>query len=137
MLKSHQKLCRHRGAATVEFALVAPLLFLFVLGLIEFARMEMVEQKLVSATQEACRAGVVPGSTSSDVQARATESLSGGLVPGATVSITPAEVATLKAGQPITVRVQVPAQQISWLPSPNFLKNRMLKAECTMLREAK
>ena len=40
---------RHRrGATFVEFALVGPVFFLFVFGMIEFGRMVMVQQILVS-----------------------------------------------------------------------------------------
>src|SRR5262245_45030090 len=46
--------CR-RGAYTVEFAIVAPILFLFVFGIIEFGRLLMVQHALNGAARIACR----------------------------------------------------------------------------------
>ena len=40
-----------RGVATVEFAIVAPLFFLLVLGCIEFGRALMVQQMLTNASR--------------------------------------------------------------------------------------
>ena len=128
---------RRNGGAVVEFAIVAPLLILLVFGLIEYARIEMVLQTMNSAAQEACRAGVVPGSTSADVSAAASDSLKGGLVSSFNVSVAPAEVATLKAGDTFSVTVQVPIDKISWLPSPIVARGKQLKAQCTMRREAR
>ena len=59
---------KRSGAAVVEFAVVVPLLFLIVFALIEYARMAMVSQTLTHAAQEGCRRGIVPGSTTYDVQ---------------------------------------------------------------------
>jgi Flp pilus assembly protein TadG len=126
-----------RGAAIVEFAIVAPLLFLLALGLVEYARIEIVLQGMTAAAQEGCRAGIVPGSTSADVTARTSDVLRDGLIAGSTVSISPAEVATLKQGQTITVTVQVPADGISWVPRPLLPKGKTLRTRCTMTRESK
>src|SRR5206468_2029837 len=59
---------RKRGAAAaVEFALVAPVLLLFVLGIIEFGRLMMVEQILTNAAREGARRAVMANATQSDV----------------------------------------------------------------------
>ena len=72
--RSLEKVCRSdrrkkRGAAVVEFAIVAPLFILLVFGMIEFGRMVMVQQVLTNASREGarlavlarlCRSGVVP-----------------------------------------------------------------------------
>ena len=56
------------GAAAVEFALVAPLLVMLVLGMIEFGRMMMVEQILTNAAREGARKAVLPGVTKTQVE---------------------------------------------------------------------
>ena len=48
-----------RGATIVEFALVAPLLFLVVIGMVEFGRMVMVQQILTNASREGARQGIL------------------------------------------------------------------------------
>ena len=54
-----------RAAAVVEFAVVAPVLFLLVFGMIEFGRMVMVQQVLTNASREGARVGILDGSTTS------------------------------------------------------------------------
>lgn len=135
--KLSRRAVRRRGAAIVEFAIVAPLLFMLALGLVEYARIEMVLQGMTAAAQEGCRVGIVPGSTSADVLSHADEVLRGGTITGARVTINPPEVATLKKGQSFSVTIQAPMDRISWVPSPILLKNKVLKTQCTMLRESK
>ncbi|MBI3462894.1 MAG: hypothetical protein HY000_07510 [Planctomycetes bacterium] len=98
--------------------------------------MVMVNDTLISAAQEGCRAGIVPDSTTASVTAQANAMVNGGLVPNATVTVSPADVSTLKTGEVLTVTVQVPYSQVSWLRTPQFLGGKMLQATCTMLREA-
>jgi Flp pilus assembly protein TadG len=135
--KDHCGRANRRGAGIVEFAVIAPLLFLLALGLVEYARIEMVIQGMTAAAQEGCRAGIVPGSTSADVRSRTNDVLRDGLVTGSTVSISPPEVATLKQGQTFTVTVQVPMDGNSWVPRPLLPAGKVLKTRCTMTRESK
>jgi Flp pilus assembly protein TadG len=48
-----------RGAAAVEFALISPLLFLLLFGIIEFGRAWNVRQTLTDAAREGARVAVV------------------------------------------------------------------------------
>ena len=50
-----------RGAAAVEFAVAAPLLFLFFFSALEFGRMHMVRHTIQNASYEAARRGVSMG----------------------------------------------------------------------------
>jgi Flp pilus assembly protein TadG len=61
--------CRRnrRGAAAVEFAVVAPVFFLMIFGMIEFGRMVMVQQILTNASREGARLGVLDNINESDV----------------------------------------------------------------------
>src|SRR4029079_7300001 len=67
-----EKLCRsslrfRRGAAVVEFAVVSPVFFLLIFGMIEYGRLVMVQQVLTNASREGARVGVLDGSTQADV----------------------------------------------------------------------
>lgn len=53
-----------RGQALAEFALVAPLLFLMIFGIIEFGRFIFAYEVLNNATREAARYAIVHGSDS-------------------------------------------------------------------------
>ena len=50
---------RERGAATVEFAIIAVILFLFVFGIIEFGILMYDKHILTNASREGARAGIV------------------------------------------------------------------------------
>lgn len=50
-----------RGATLVEFALVAPILFLLVFGLIEFGRYQAISTQVTTAAREAARFGIATG----------------------------------------------------------------------------
>jgi hypothetical protein len=134
--------CRRnrQGAAVVEFAVVAPVFFLVVLGMIEIGRAIMVEQVLTNASREGARVAVLDGATAADVKEKVVDYMkSGGLSAATTdmVSITPTEPATAANGTPVTVRVQIQFNQVSWLPSPWFISgSRCLTAAAVMRREA-
>src|SRR4029077_13314881 len=55
------------GAAAVEFAIVAPVFFLLVIGMIEVGRAMMVQQVLINASCVGARQAVTAGATSSAV----------------------------------------------------------------------
>ena len=112
--------CRkRRGAAAVEFAIVAPLFFLLVFGMIEFGRMVMVQQILTNASREGARKAVLDGSTTTDVTDTVITHMGDAqiTIDTSNITINPANPATANYGDPITVTVSVPFSQVSWLPT--------------------
>ena len=63
------------GAVTVEVAITAPILFLFVFAGIEFARVNMISDTCENAAFEGARRGIVPGATATDCQNEAQQIL--------------------------------------------------------------
>ncbi len=124
-----------RGAAAVEFAIVAPVFFLLIFGMIEYGRLVMVQQLLTNAAREGARRGVLDGSTTSEVSTAVTNYLAGASVNGATVTVTPNPPSSAGFGEPVTVAVSIGFNRVSWLPSPMFLGGRTLTASATMRRE--
>jgi Flp pilus assembly protein TadG len=126
------------GAAAVEFAIVAPLFFLLVFGMIEFGRMVMIQQVITNASREGARKAVLDGASSSNVKSSVVTYMANGGVTIATsnVTINPTDPTTAAAGSPVTVTVSVPFSQVSWLPSPMFLGGRQMTASTVMRREA-
>src|SRR5262245_56963600 len=57
-----------RGAAATEFAIVAPVFFMMIIGFIEFGRALMVQQVLVNASRVGARMASTTGATTSGVQ---------------------------------------------------------------------
>ena len=125
---------RH-GAAAVEFAVVAPVFFVFVFGMIEFGRMVMVQQILTNAAREGARVAILPGATTSQVQTTATNYLTAGAVSGASVTVNPDPPSSASFGSSVTVTVSVPFKSVSWTPAPFFLGGTGLQAQSIMRTE--
>lgn len=126
---------RRRGAAVVEFAIVAPVFFLLVFGMIEFGRMVMVQQIITNAAREGARIAVLPSSTTSQVTTAVNNYLTGVSITGATVAVNPNPPSSATYGSLVTVTVSIPFTAVSWTPSPFFLRSTTLNANCAMRTE--
>ncbi len=123
-----------RGAAATEFAIVAPVFFLMVIGFIEFGRALMVQQVLINASRVGARMASTTGATTSGVQSAVQTYATGVAVPGVTVTVSP-NPATASAGTTITVTTTVPFSHVSWMSSPWFLGGKTLRASSQMRKE--
>lgn len=126
---------KRRGAAAVEFAIVAPVFVLMILGMIEFGRAIMVQQVLTNAAREGARVAVLDGSTSTGINSTINSYLQSAGITGATIDLNPDEPATAGYGQPVTVKISIPFSNVSWLPAPWFLSGQQLMAISVMRRE--
>jgi Flp pilus assembly protein TadG len=109
----------------VEFALIAPVLFLLVLGIIEFSRAFMVTHVLSDTARYCCRIGAIGGTTTSQIEGLATERLAGQGVWGHTTAVmingVAGEATAASSGDELEVLISVPLATVGWLPSPRFL----------------
>jgi len=125
----------------VEFAIVAPVFFLLVLGMIEFGRLVMTQQLITNASREGARQAILDGGTCESVTAEVDDFLTGSGIAGAEVGfevndVTTSDLDSIGYGDPVTVTVTVPFSEVSWLPSPIFIGgDTELSAETTMRRE--
>jgi Flp pilus assembly protein TadG len=126
---------KRRGVAAVEFAVIAPLFVLIVMGLIEFGRGMMVKQIITNAAREGARRAIIESATESEVKSVVNQYLAGASISGATVSVTPTSLSTLGLGDAVTVQVSVSCNSVSWTPSPWFLGGRTLTESSTMRAE--
>jgi Flp pilus assembly protein TadG len=124
-----------RGASAVEFAIVAPVFFLVVLGIIEFGRMVMVQQVITNAAREGARIAVLDSATTARVTTRVNDYLSAARLRGATVTVTPNPPTLAAFDQPVTVRVDVPFSAVSALSRPFMSAATRLNATAVMRRE--
>jgi Flp pilus assembly protein TadG len=123
-----------RGAAATEFAVVAPVFFMMIIGFIEFGRALMVQQVLVNASRVGARMASTTGATSSGVQSAVQSYTTSVAVPGVSVSVSP-NPATAIAGTVITVTASVPFNDVSWMNTPWFLSGKTLTANSQMRKE--
>lgn len=124
-----------RGAALIEFAFIAPVFFMMVLGIFEFGRAMMVQALLTSASQQGARAGVLNGAQDADVTAAVNNYLSGAGVSGASTTCTPSPPSSASPGQDVQVSVSIPYTSVSWLPAPAYLKTATLTSKAIVQRE--
>ena len=138
---------KRRGAALVEAAFILPILFLVTLGIIEFGRAMMVAQMVTTAAREGARVGIMAGKSNTDVKAAVDSMMEGGVNVTTdkyttTITVTPAtgnpdpgnEVLNANTGDIVTVVVQVPFENVSWM-SPDFLEGKKLTGKCAMRHE--
>ena len=127
---------QRRAAAVVEFAIIAPLFFLLVFGMIEYGRMVMVQQIITNASREGARRAVLDGASASEVDTAVTDFCEGSSISGVTVECEPAEPSTAAFGDPVTVTVSIDFVDVSWLPSPMYLGGQEMRASTAMRRES-
>jgi Flp pilus assembly protein TadG len=122
------------GAAATEFAIVAPVFLLMIIGIIEVGRALMVQQVLINASRVGARQAVTFGATTSEVESAVTDYASSVAVPGVEVEVAP-DPATATAGDAIEVTTTVAFSSVSWLPAPWFLGDTTLTASSQMRKE--
>ena len=131
---------QRRGTATIEMALVAPVIFLMVFGAIEFARMMMVRQSLTNAAREGCRkACLITTQNSDDADSVIRGTLKGVILNSMNsetlvITMTPSFTEAPALGTEITAVVEVDCADVSWLP-PFFTAGAKIRSSCTMTRE--
>lgn len=123
---------RSRGATTVEFALCAPVLFLFVFASFEFSRVNSLRQSAENAAYEACRRGIVPGATADDVRASANLVLDSVFARDVEVTVTPSVIT--ESTSEVAVDIVVPLDQNSWI-FPRFFAGREITSSLSLARE--
>ena len=134
---SRSAVCRRlarRGAAVTEFAIVAPVFFLMVIGFIEFGRALMVQQVLINASRVGARQAITTGATLSEVESAVEAYAAGVAVPGVVVSVSP-DPGGAAPGDTINVTTTVNFSDVSWTASPWFLGGATLTASSQMRKE--
>lgn len=104
-----------RAVAAVEFALIAPVFFVVILGIVEFGRMMMVQEILTNAARVGARAAILSGSSTTSVQTIITNYLTTAKISGYnTPTFSPSSSSSWTSGTAITVTVGVPWSNVSW-----------------------
>jgi Flp pilus assembly protein TadG len=107
-----------RGVTTVEFAMVAPVVFMLVMALIQYAALMMNQNLLTAAAREGARVAALAGTNSVDVIVSEVEErlTSVGIDPDVvTVNVDPTVLSNLRAGDEITVSLSSPMNEMTWV----------------------
>lgn len=120
------------GAAAVEFALTAPILFMLLFAALEVGRMNLIHQTANNAAYEAARKAAVPGATVADAEAAGTRILQSIGVQGATVDVQPDPIQN--DTPQVTVTVTVPLNNNMW-SQPLYSRDKTVTVTCQMARD--
>ncbi len=127
---------RRHGAATVEFAVVAPVFLIMIIGVMEVGRGIVVQQLLTNASREGARIGSYDSTmTTSTVSTAVNSYLSNVGITGATTTVTPDPPSGASDGQSVSVTVSIPFSKVSYLPSPVYLGSATLTVTTVMCRQ--
>jgi Flp pilus assembly protein TadG len=128
VLRAHR-----RGAATVEMAIVAPVLMSMLFGIIEFGWVFSVKQSVTNAAREGCRVATMQGATDAQIKSAITSYLSTtGLDPTKyTTTLTHATTA-IPSEQ---VKLSVPYKQVSLMGGFFGGTDWTIGSTCTMRKE--
>ena len=134
-IQSGARTTRRTGTATVEMALVCPVLFVMVFGLFEVAYGYMVQHLIEDAARQGCRVGICYRKTNATVLSTVNGLLQTERVVGANTKILVnnviGDVAAAKTGDNITVQITLPSSKASIFPRTGYLKGQ-LKATSTL-----
>lgn len=121
-----------RGVAVVELAIVSPLLFAMLFGIIEFGWMFTVQHTMVNASREGARVGILQGATVAEIEATTRDFLAPmGLDDQVTINITEA----IPSDPFVTVQVTVPREDVSLVGNFFGFSGGMLEGTTTMRQE--
>src|SRR6185312_7024920 len=116
-LGRHRRRDARTGAVAVEFAITAPIFFLFLLAAFEFGWLNVMRHTADNAAYEAARTAIVPGATAAEAVAKATSLLNVVGARGATINITPTAITNSTTA--VTVAVDLPMSS-NGLIAPRF-----------------
>jgi Flp pilus assembly protein TadG len=129
---------RRRGTATVEFAIVAPVLIVLAMGLIEVTRAVQVKNTLTDAVRSGCRLAIQPGASNAVVVANINQVLTNAGIPTGDVTVTiqvngtTADVSTAVQGNMVSVKIGLPVDDVAWV-IPMFFTSKSVESETLVM----
>ncbi|MEM9354246.1 MAG: TadE/TadG family type IV pilus assembly protein [Planctomycetota bacterium] len=130
--RSRRRSEQRRGASVVEFSICGSVLFFLFFSMVEVVRFHMVRHSLDQAAYEGARAGIVMGSTATDVEDKSNEILAAAGITGATVSVTPSVIND--ATEEVNVQVSAAYADNSWLV-PRLFNSLVIVANISLDHE--
>ena len=126
--------CVRQGAATIELAIVLPLLMTLFFGTVGLTNMIYLKQSLKICAYEGTRIALLPDTTPQDVRFACQQMLDSRRVRNATITVRPSNYQKQPYGTPISVSVS--ADLSDNLLGPLFvLANRRVTETVTMMKE--
>jgi Flp pilus assembly protein TadG len=126
----------YRGSATVEAAILFPILLLLTFGIIEYGWLFLNANLITNAARHGARIAILPNATSSQVTTSISNLMATANITGYQVTITPSNISSVNVGEVIKVEISVPWQQIAIINSPFLpMPTTNLRASVSMAKE--
>lgn len=125
--KPHRK-----GTVVAEFAIAAPVFFVFLIAAFEFGRLNVIRHTADNAAYEAARHAIVPGATAAEAITKANSLMN--VVGARNVNITVNPAILGDDVDTVTVTVDVPMASNGWIV-PKFTSSSTMRGESTMRTE--
>jgi Flp pilus assembly protein TadG len=121
---------RYRGATAVEFAVVAPVTSMLILGLIDFGRALIMQHFLHDATRQGARVATLEGKTNSDVTTAVNAAMKTQSTTNMTATVTVngavANASTANPGDEIIVSISLPVSTFTGFSYSNYLTGSLI-----------
>jgi Flp pilus assembly protein TadG len=124
---------RRSGVTMMEFAVVAPILLMFVFGCFEICRMSLIRNMAIDAAYDACRHSMVEGATAAEATQKAIQVLNQVGTRDAVIVINDGVAFDTKT-KVIKVDITIPMDKNAYLLK-YFFTNRQIKATISMNME--
>jgi Flp pilus assembly protein TadG len=124
---------RRRGIAAVEFALVASLLFMLLIGLIDYGFIFLKAQQITQAARAGARAAALPDATADTVNAAIDAAMADAGITTYTPVVTPG--LTVSPGTAVKVTLTVPTAQLALIDTAFIPVPANLTAAASMAKE--
>ncbi len=121
-----------QGATMLEFAVVAPILFLCFFAAFEFCRVAMIKHTADNAVYEGCRKAIIPGGTSREATNETRRIMNTLGVTDFKITVSPQTIRPTT--RQVTVRIEVPLSSNSFVPN-QFVTGDEIVRELTLYRE--
>lgn len=127
---------RQRGLATIEAALILPMLLLLTFGILEYGWIFIKSGQINNAARHGVRAAVLPDATVGDVSAAIDDFMSrAGLAESGYSAVLSADPAAVEPGTPISVTITVDYEGIALTQFPLLPTPGQLGGEVAMAKE--
>ena len=139
---------KRRGAAVAEFAIVAPILVMCLMGMIELSRGIMVKVMLSDAARKGCRTGIQRDKQSSDIVTDCinimrdngfdSTKFNPNGIGSITITVTDpngnslADVLDAPSGTIVSVQVSIPVSSTTWVPNV-YLTSGSIESETVVM----
>jgi Flp pilus assembly protein TadG len=123
---------KRRGAVLVEFAMVLPLIVIIAFAMIELSRLMLLQHTADTAAYEGARHAIVPGATPGEAVKAAKDLIDANGLRDVIIEVTPDII--VEETPLVTVRVEVPVSQNSWIAFFSFV-SRSVSSEVTLYCE--